>query len=70
MTPRGTTLYPFVPSGPQFVRSVAFLQELGVTKVWESAGLAGHCASMERISSCRTSCTRVADQPNDHIRSR
>jgi hypothetical protein len=41
MTPRGTTLYLFVPSGPQFVRSVAFFQELGVTKVWESAGLAG-----------------------------
>ena len=41
MTPRGTTLYPFVPSGPQFVRSVDFFQELGVTKVWESTGLAG-----------------------------
>jgi hypothetical protein len=69
MTPRGTTLYPFVPSGRQFGRSVAFFQELGVTmcgraRVWQV------CASMERISSCRTSCTRVADQPNDHIRSR
>jgi len=38
MTPRGTTLYPFVPSRPQFVRSVAFFQELGFTKVWETAG--------------------------------
>jgi hypothetical protein len=41
MTPRGMTLYPFVPSGPQFARSVAFFQELGFAKVWESAGLAG-----------------------------
>lgn len=41
MTPRGMTLYPFVPSGPQFARSVAFFQELGFAKVWESAGLVG-----------------------------
>jgi len=41
MTPRGTALYPFVPSGAQFAQSVAFFQELGFAKVWESAGLAG-----------------------------
>ena len=41
MTPTGMALYPFVPSGPQFTRSVAFFQELGFAKIWESAGLAG-----------------------------
>ena len=41
MKARGTALYPFVPSGPDFALSVAFFQELGFAKLWESDGLAG-----------------------------
>src|SRR5262245_12139512 len=41
MTPRGTTLYPFVPSGPQFATALAFFEELGFAKVREAPGLAG-----------------------------
>jgi hypothetical protein len=41
MKARGTALYPFVPSGPDFAASLAFLQELGFEKRWESDGLAG-----------------------------
>ena len=39
--PVATTLYPFVPSGPCFARSVEFFVALGFQKQWESAGLAG-----------------------------
>jgi hypothetical protein len=41
MKPRGTALYPFVPSGPQFAFSVQFFQELGFEKVWGDQGLVG-----------------------------
>jgi hypothetical protein len=36
-----TTLYPFVPSGPHFARSVEFFAALGFEKAWEQGGLAG-----------------------------
>jgi uncharacterized glyoxalase superfamily protein PhnB len=35
-----TTLYPFVPSGPQFARSLEFFGALGFEKMWEHDGLA------------------------------
>jgi hypothetical protein len=41
MKARGTALYPFVPSGPNFAASLAFFQELGFDKRWENEGLAG-----------------------------
>jgi hypothetical protein len=41
MKARGMALYPFVPSGSDFAASVAFFQELGFEKRWESDGLAG-----------------------------
>jgi hypothetical protein len=36
-----TTLYPFVPSGPQFERSLEFFAALGFEKSWQQDGLAG-----------------------------
>jgi len=36
-----TTLYPFVPSGPQFERSLDFFAALGFEKAWQQDGLAG-----------------------------
>jgi len=36
-----TTLYPFVPSGPQFERSLEFFAALGFEKIWRQDGLAG-----------------------------
>ncbi len=36
-----TTLYPFVPSGPQFERSLEFFAALGFEKQWRQDGLAG-----------------------------
>ena len=41
MKTRATRLYPFVPSGPQFTRSLAFFESLGFVKVWQQDGLAG-----------------------------
>ena len=41
MKARGTALYPFVPSGPDFAASLAFFQELGFEKRWDNDGLAG-----------------------------
>src|SRR5262245_38271104 len=41
MKAQGTTLYPFVPSGPDFAASLAFFQELGFEKRWANDGLAG-----------------------------
>src|SRR5262245_8675805 len=41
MRTRATTLYPFVPSGPDFGLALAFMAELGFEKVWEHGGLAG-----------------------------
>jgi hypothetical protein len=36
-----TTLYPFVPSGPQFERSLEFFAALGFEQIWQHDGLAG-----------------------------
>lgn len=41
MNTHATTLYPFVPSGPDFGRSLEFFAELGFEKVWQQDGLAG-----------------------------
>ncbi len=41
MKARATTLYPFVPSGPDFARSLAFFAALGFEEVWRHGGLAG-----------------------------
>ena len=36
-----TTLYPFVPSGLHFARSLDFFADLGFEKLWQQDGLAG-----------------------------
>lgn len=36
-----TKLYPFVPSGPQFERSLDFFAALGFETAWKQDGLAG-----------------------------
>lgn len=41
MITKATTLYPFVPSGPQFERSIEFFAELGFELAWRVEGLAG-----------------------------
>jgi hypothetical protein len=41
MKTQATRLYPFVPSGPQFARSLEFFAALGFDKVWQEDGLAG-----------------------------
>ncbi len=41
MKTQATTLYPFVPSGPYFARSLEFFAAFGFDKLWEHEGLAG-----------------------------
>lgn len=41
MKTTATTLYPFMPSGPQFQRSLDFFVAIGFDKVWQQEGLAG-----------------------------
>ena len=41
MKTQATTLYPFVPSGPQFARSLEFFAALGFETAWQQPGLAG-----------------------------
>jgi hypothetical protein len=41
MKTQATRLYPFVPSGRQFVRSLEFFAALGFEKLWQHDGLAG-----------------------------
>ncbi len=41
MNTQATTLYPFVPSGPNFERSLEFFAALGFQQVWRHEGLAG-----------------------------
>ncbi len=41
MNANAITLYPFVPSGPDFRASIAFFAELGFDTLWEHDGLAG-----------------------------
>lgn len=40
MSTQPTRLYPFVPSGPDFARSLAFFAEVGFVAEWQDAGLA------------------------------
>ena len=39
MTTNATRLYPFVPSGPEFARSVDFFAALGFSTAWRQEGL-------------------------------
>ncbi len=41
MNASATTLYPFVPSGPDLTLALRFFESLGFTKQWEHDGLAG-----------------------------
>jgi hypothetical protein len=41
MKTQATTLYPFVPSGPNFAASLEFFAALGFERSWENNGLAG-----------------------------
>jgi hypothetical protein len=41
MKTTATRLYPFVPSGPQFARSLEFFAALGFDKLWQHDGIAG-----------------------------
>ena len=41
MKSQATALYPFVPSGPDFERALAFFAEIGFVTIWRSEGLAG-----------------------------
>jgi hypothetical protein len=41
MKSKAITLYPFVPSGPDFQLSLAFFAELGFARLWEDDGFAG-----------------------------
>lgn len=41
MKTEATTLYPFVPSGPDFPRSLAFFEAIGFATAWRAEGLAG-----------------------------
>jgi hypothetical protein len=41
MKTQATTLYPFMPSGPDFERSLAFFAEIGFETEWRAGGLAG-----------------------------
>ncbi len=38
---QATNLYPFVPSGAHFTRSLEFFNALGFATVWQAQGLAG-----------------------------
>jgi hypothetical protein len=41
MKTRAKGLYPFVPSGPQFARSLEFFIAIGFETLWQDQGLAG-----------------------------
>jgi hypothetical protein len=41
MAAQATTLYPFVPSGPDFARALEFFAAVGFEKRWQEQGLAG-----------------------------
>ena len=41
MNTHATTLYPFVPSGSQFEKSIEFFAEIGFAQQWRHEGLAG-----------------------------
>jgi hypothetical protein len=41
MEAQATTLYPFVPAGPDFALALSFFAALGFEKTWQQGGLAG-----------------------------
>jgi hypothetical protein len=41
MTTTAITLYPFVPSGTDFARALAFFNAIGFETAWQAKGLAG-----------------------------
>jgi hypothetical protein len=41
MPSKAVRLYPFVPSGPQFARSIEFFVAIGFEVLWRDEGLAG-----------------------------
>ena len=41
MPMQATRLYPFVPSGPDFERSLAFFAAIGFETAWRNEGIAG-----------------------------
>ena len=41
MQARGKAVYPFVPSGPDFGKAMAFFAELGFEALWQNDGIAG-----------------------------
>src|SRR5947208_521864 len=41
MPATATTLYPFIPSGPDFARSLGFFAAIGFQTAWRQGGLAG-----------------------------
>jgi hypothetical protein len=41
MKATATSLYPFVPSGPRFERSLEFFAAIGFETLWRAGGLAG-----------------------------
>ena len=41
MSPQASTLYPFVPSGPDFATALAFFSELGFVPLWQQSEYAG-----------------------------
>jgi hypothetical protein len=41
MKAHAITLYPFVPSGPDFLVAIAFFEELGFVKIWGDDSLVG-----------------------------
>lgn len=41
MKTQGRALYPFIPSGPDFDRAIAFFGELGFETLWREGDLAG-----------------------------
>lgn len=41
MKTQATALYPFVPSGPDFAKALAFFNEIGFATAWQGEGLAG-----------------------------
>jgi hypothetical protein len=58
MQTKATTLYPFVPSGPDFRLALAFFAELGFEAAWERDGYAGlrwgGAYSYCRMPTCRS----------------
>ncbi|HEY2155734.1 MAG TPA: hypothetical protein VGH33_08890 [Isosphaeraceae bacterium] len=41
MKAEATTLYPFVPSGPDYAKALAFFEAIGFVVAWRGDGLAG-----------------------------